>query len=249
MDLQSALRTYSRIRKVFKAAKRSFNHPETLSFLSQFIRHDDLVFDIGANVGDYTSLCLELGAKVVAVEPQPDCVKLLASRFQQNSNFELETMALGNHRGVGLLYLSDVRSPISSMSMDWIKAVKESGRFRHFKWRQTQTVKLACLDDLIKKHGLPSFCKIDVEGYDHEVLCGLNSPIGKLSFEYHVEFFSKFESCIDRLSELGAYTYNFTIGERPRLHLPLWVESSELLDTLRKLSYRTLQGDIYAKLK
>jgi FkbM family methyltransferase len=240
---------YSKVRRVFKVTRKSFSRSETLSFLSQFVSPGNLVFDIGANVGDYTSLCLELGARVVAVEPQPDCVKSLISRCGQNSNLVVEITALGEHRGVGLLYLSDVRSPISSMSIDWIKTVKESGRFKRFEWRQTRTVKLERLEDLIKKYDLPDFCKIDVEGYDHEVLCGLDSPLGSLSFEYHIEFFSKLESCLLRLSELGVYTYNYTVGETPRLHLPSWVESSKLLDIFSKLPYRTLQGDIYAKLK
>ncbi len=249
MDLQSLLRMYSKVRRVFKVTRKSFIRSETLSFLSQFISPGNLVFDIGANVGDYTSLCLELGARVMAVEPQPDCVKSILSRFGQNSNLVVEITALGAHRGVGLLYLSDVRSPISSMSTDWIKTVKESGRFKRFEWRQTQKVKIERLEDLIKKYDLPDFCKIDVEGYDHEVLCGLDSPLGSLSFEYHIEFFSKLESCLFRLSELGVYTYNYTVGETPRLHLPSWVDSSELLDILSKLPYRSLQGDIYAKLK
>ncbi len=40
-------------------------------FYSQFIRPGDLVFDIGANRGDRTEVFVQMGARVVAAEPQP----------------------------------------------------------------------------------------------------------------------------------------------------------------------------------
>lgn len=249
MGLQFLLRHYSRFRRVFKVAKKTFKRSEALSFLGQFVRPNELVFDVGANVGDYSSLCLELGARVVAIEPQKACVSSLMSRFGRNANFVVESIALGDHRGAGLLYLSDVRSPISSMSTDWIRAVKNSGRFKHFEWRQSQEVRLVCLDDVIEKYGVPSFCKIDVEGYDYEVLCGLSKPLEKLSFEYHIEFVSRLESCVDRLEKLGSYKFNYTIGDQTKLNKTSWLRSRELLNEFRGFSYRTLQGDIYACLK
>src|SRR6185312_12022066 len=46
-------------------------------FYGQFVHRGDVVFDIGANVGDYTEAFADLGARVVAVDPNPACAKTL----------------------------------------------------------------------------------------------------------------------------------------------------------------------------
>ena len=43
----------------------------------QFVRPGDLVFDVGAHVGDRIAAFRRLGARVVAVEPQPALVRTL----------------------------------------------------------------------------------------------------------------------------------------------------------------------------
>lgn len=48
-----------------------------LEFYSQFIHPGDLVFDVGANVGNRTKIFLRLGARVVAFEPQASCARVL----------------------------------------------------------------------------------------------------------------------------------------------------------------------------
>ena len=245
MDLQDVLKFYSKFRSVYKAVKRSINSAKLLLFLSEFIQPGDLVFDVGANVGNYVMVCLKLGARVVAIEPQEDCLKSLISRFGKDHRVSIEPVALGEKEGEGLLYLSDVRTPISSMSLDWIEAVKKSGRFSRFEWRGSETVTVKCMENLIEKYGRPSFCKIDAEGYDHEVLMGLNSPLQKLSFEYHIECLSKLEFCLSRLAEFGTYSFNYTIGEQPCFRSSVWLNSTELLQLFQTLSNRTLQGDIY----
>jgi len=246
LDLQDVLGFYSKFRSVYKTVRRSINSPRLLLFLSEFVKPGDLVFDVGANVGNYVMVCLKLGARVVAIEPQEDCVKLLVSRFGRDHRVSIEPVAIGEKEGKGLLYLSDVRTPISSMSRDWIEAVKTSGRFRHLEWRRSQAVAVTCVDNLIEKYGKPSFCKIDAEGYEHEVLMGLNFPLEKLSFEYHIECLSKLEFCLSRLAEFGTYSFNYTIGEQPCFRSSEWLNSTDLLQIFRSLSTRTLQGDIYA---
>jgi len=222
------------------------NRPRLLWLLSEFIKPGDLVFDVGANVGNYVLLSLKLGARVVAIEPQQACMTALISRFGKDPRVSIELVALGEREGNSVIYLSEVRTPISSMSQNWIKAVKRSGRFRCFKWRPFQPVSVTCLDRLIEKYGVPSFCKIDTEGYEHEVLKGLNVPVQKLSFEYHIECLSILESCLNRLAELGTYSFNYTIAEEPRFKSSIWMNSADLLEIFRGVPEKTLQGDIYA---
>ncbi|MGC8657896.1 MAG: FkbM family methyltransferase [Desulfomonilaceae bacterium] len=249
MDLQKVLRSYSKIRAIYKTLRWSLKQPRLISLLSDFVKPGDLVFDVGANVGAYVSIFLRLGAKVVAVEPQQDCLKTLRSKFGNDPRVSIEPVALGSREEQGFIYLSEVRNPISSMSLEWIEAVKRSGRFGFFRWGSPEPVSVTTMDRMISKYGVPSFCKIDAEGYEHQILEGLSVPVERLSFEYHVEYLHKLEPCLTALSDLGAYWFNFTIGQQPLFKSSEWLDAEALLKRLQGLSVRTLQGDIYGTLK
>src|ERR1700677_2231438 len=90
---------------VFNRSKLN-NRRKMRIFYSQYIRPGDLVFDVGANVGVYAEIFSELGAEVVAVEPNPYCCRLL-QRFAQNRNVRIEPRAAGETPGKIALHLSD----------------------------------------------------------------------------------------------------------------------------------------------
>jgi hypothetical protein len=52
------------------------------------------------------------------------------------------------------------------------------------RWDRTVDIRVSTFDDLIGKYGEPAFCKIDVEGYEAEVVRGLSKPLRTLSFGY-----------------------------------------------------------------
>jgi FkbM family methyltransferase len=219
-----------------------------MKFHSQFIHDGDLVFDIGANVGEMTALYLRLGARVVSVEPQEECVRKLQERFGNHPRAHIVPMAVGSTQGEHEMMLSDIRSPLSSMSKQWIDAVRSSGRFPRYKWSKSVSVPVVTLDSLIERFGRPAFCKIDVEGFETETIKGLSIPLESLSFEYHVELLEPAGECIDRLKRLGDYRFNYTIGRRTRWESSSWVSGEEIMCILRALPQKTLQGDVYARL-
>jgi hypothetical protein len=134
------------------------------------------------------------------------------------------------------------------MSEHWITAVRESGRFSHYEWNRSVTVPITTLDSLLQRYGIPEFCKIDVEGFEHEILSGLSVALPFVSFEYHIEFLPSAFHCIQRLENLRKYEFNYTQGNRMRWELQDWVTGETLMKVLRSLPFTTLQGDVYARI-
>ena len=215
-------------------------------FYGRFIKAGDLCFDVGANVGNRTDVFLRLGARVIAVEPQPFCVATLTRRFGGDGRVTLVPKALGRSPGQGQLQVSQAHT-LSSMSADWIRTVKASGRFRDYEWRQKITVPVTTLDELIADYGTPAFCKIDVEGFELPVLQGLSRPLRAVSFELTPEYIDSAIACLTHLASLGPTEFNYSIAETMEMELPQWVDAGTMVQALASLPDRSIFGDIYAR--
>jgi hypothetical protein len=115
-------------------------------------------------------------------------------------------------------------------------------------WDARLDVPVTTLDALIARFGEPAFVKIDVEGYELEVLRGLSRPLRALSFEYVPGAIELALPCLDRLQALGSYQFNVSPGESLRFALPGWVDADPLADWLQRRTVRELPGDVYARL-
>jgi FkbM family methyltransferase len=250
-DYIASLEQLSKKYRVFKPLNTLVNfywqkrhHRSSKLFYSEFIKKGDLCFDVGANLGNRTQLFLELGARVISVEPQPSCLIHLNKLFGKNSNVRIVPKALSEKEGTAILSICEESPILSTMSDKW----QHEGRFsQEFNWSTTQEVPTTTLDSLIEEYGSPVFCKIDVEGFEETVLKGLTKPINFVSFEFTYEFLEDAVKCIDRLTSLGPVKFNFSIGEKMKLYLHDWVTPEELLTKLRSLNNQRLWGDIYAK--
>jgi len=220
-----------------------------LRFYSQFVKEGDLCFDVGANIGNRTEIFLRLGAKVVAVEPQKEPFNILVKRYGKNKNFTGVNKGLDSKDQMAEIHLCSVDG-VSSMSKEWIARVKEKGRFpKEYDWEKAVTVPVTTLDALIKSYGVPAFCKVDVEGYEYQVIQGLSSPIQFMAFEYTQEFIDSTLSVVNYLERLGSYEYNYVEGENTHLALPNWVRHKKILDLLNSLRDHNLSnGDLYCRL-
>ncbi|PZR11681.1 MAG: hypothetical protein DI539_20470, partial [Flavobacterium psychrophilum] len=170
-----------------KGKERFFEEEEVLNkriaFYSSFLKAGDLVFDVGSNMGNRIRPLLSLNLKVVAVEPQAACCAYLRKTF--GDKIILEQKGLGDKEEIKKMYVAEKQNYLSSFSEDWIAKMKEQ-RFQDADWNNVQEVQITTVDNLIARYGTPKFIKIDVEGYELEVLKGLNKPINMMSFEYAV---------------------------------------------------------------
>ena len=218
-------------------------------FYAQFIRPGDLCFDIGAHVGSRIGAWLRIGAQVVAVEPQPACVRLLRRWYGGKTNVTLVASAVGATPGDGVMLVSRRSPTVSTLSPAWVSRVTRLPSFAVHRWDGAVPVTVTTLDELIARYGEPAFCKIDVEGYEPEVLRGLSRPLRCLSYEYIPVAVESALACLDRLSGLGAYEFNASPAETMRFVFPQWVEGAHMAAWLKGLSPDERAGDVYARLR
>ena len=234
-------------RRLARVNPKYIYHKRKMSkFYSQFINTGDLCFDIGANLGNRTEVFLGLGASVVAVEPQESCMQQLHKRYKDNDRVVLIQKALGSSEGQGEMMLSNSHT-LSSMSKGWIESVKHSGRFPSCQWQERISVAITTLDKLIEKYGKPVFCKIDVEGFEYEVIRGLSSSFKFLSFEFTPEFIDSAIKAVKYFSELGKVVFNLSLGETTTFVLPEWIGSDEVCPILLSYQGKPFFGDVYCR--
>src|SRR5438034_8664078 len=138
-----------------------------------FVRPGDLVVDIGAHVGDRVASFRRLGARIVAVEPQPALVKVLSLLYGRDRAVAIEPVAVGRSAGQ-LEFKVNLDNPTASTaSDDFVRAAAGARGWEGQAWTRTIRVPVTTLDALIARHGLPAFIKIDVEGFEAEALWGL----------------------------------------------------------------------------
>jgi FkbM family methyltransferase len=219
------------------------------AFYSTVIQKSDLVFDVGANVGQRTAIFSDLARLVVAFEPQAECLRHLKSRFRFKRNVQLQPVALSDSEGEAVIFQSSSHT-ISSMSEEFVNTVAKTV-FADDTWDQRATINTRTLDQMIALYGMPGFIKIDVEGFEINVLRGLSHPAPFLSFEFIPVAMNEVKKCLARLHEISEdYLYDYCLGEDLEFVLPAHVNYETFVnEIIPRLETAATFGDIYAILK
>ena len=210
--------------------------------LLDFIKPGDIVFDVGCNTGGKTEEFLEKGAQVICVEPQPACVNLLKKKFDHRPDVQIVAKGLAAESGVLTLAICKQANVLSTFSQKW-----KTGRFANYQWDESVEVEMTTLDRLIDAYGRPKYCKIDVEGFEYQVLQGLSQPIEYVSFEFTFEFIDDAKRCISTLQQMGYKDFFVAEGESGKGPFCGWVGPDEIAAYLDGLDSSSLWGDIFAR--
>ena len=209
----------------------------------------DLVFDVGAHLGDRTAAFAALGARVVALEPQPAVRRWLERIVGLSERVTVSGEAVGRTVGTARLAVSKRTPTLSTLADDWRAKMPEANpTFRNVRWEETVEVPVTTLDALIERYGVPRFCKIDVEGYEAEVLAGLSEPVPGLSVEFVSGGLEVAVACVRRLEALGSYEFNAIRGERRTFKFDGWQTGESMARWLRDGAGGASSGDVYARL-
>jgi FkbM family methyltransferase len=217
-------------------------------FYASLIEQNALVFDIGAHVGNRILAVLALGGRCVAVEPQPLFSRLLRILFGNNPRVHLINDAVGGAPGQAQLQISRRHPTVSSLSTQWIDSVQSTQGFQNVSWDRSTRVAVTTLDILIRRFGLPDFCKIDVEGMEAEILAGLSTAVPLIAVEYMPARLDIAHACVQRLCTLGDYRFNLSAGESHCLSLQHWVNAESIGEELQQAARSGRSGDLYARL-
>jgi FkbM family methyltransferase len=213
-----------------------------------FVQRGDLVFDVGAHVGDRIASFRRLGARVIAVEPQPALMTVLRLIYGRKSDVAIEAAAVGSSTGTTKLMINRDNPTVSTASLDFVGAAHGTPGWETQRWTKTVNVPLTTLDALIARHGQPAFIKLDVEGFEAEALAGLTKPVKALSFEFTTIQRDVALACVERCAALGYARFNAALGESQTLQHAGWLDGGTIARWLRELPHETNSGDVYAAL-
>lgn len=234
-----SLRIYYGDRQHGPAMDRLYRH---------FVRPGDLVFDIGAHVGDRVAAFRRLGARVVAVEPQPGPLKTLRLLYGRDPMIAIEAAAVGRQSGSIDLSINLDNPTVSTVSTEFIAAAGGAPGWEGQTWSKRIGVPLTTIDALIARHGTPVFIKVDVEGFEAEALAGLSQPVQALSFEFTLIQREIALACIERCGVLGYARFNAALGESQNFEHDDWIDAPAMSRWLGALPREANSGDVYAGL-
>ena len=183
------------------------------------------VFDVGANVGDKAQVFRELGARVVCVEPDPATADILQYRF--GAAVAVERTAVGERPGTATLHRKSHHG-FNTLSAKWAGAAPDAAVVGSVE------VPVTTLERLAAAHGRPDYVKIDVEGFEREVVAGLAAPVRVLSIESNLPLFrAETDAVLARLADLApGVRFNARPADGPAFVLPEWVDAAGLATIL-----------------
>ena len=142
---------------------------EDMSFLLHFLRPEDLFIDIGANIGSYTILAAGVsGANCISIEPVTQTFDVLYKNILINNLTDSVTaLNIGVGAKKGILSFTKNLDTVNHVILESHK--EQEGELIQ--------VLCECLDILLADKQKPSLLKIDVEGFEQEVINGAQSVL------------------------------------------------------------------------
>ena len=171
----------------------------------------NLIFDIGFNVGEFTQTCFNKykECSVIAVEANPNLCNAVSQHFFTNYNFSLLNNLASNKEGEEIdFYISHNATGVSTASTEFMENSRFTKGSKHLgensiNWAEPIKVQSTTIDAMIERYGMPDLIKIDVEGYEYNVLSGLTQKANDICFEWHEEETDNLYKILEHLQSLG----------------------------------------------
>jgi FkbM family methyltransferase len=171
---------------------------------------------------------------------------VIRALYAGDSDVTLVESACGPAPGHISLHVNSANPTVTTASKDFVRAADGAGGWEGQVWDREIEVPVTTLDALIAAHGTPAFIKIDVEGFEADVLAGLSQPVPALSFEFTTIQRDVAYACLERIAALGNYGFDLALGENHELALTRWVTANDMRRHIAALPHEANSGDVYA---
>lgn len=141
-----------------------------------------ILFDIGANHGKYTDANIKKYSSFVLVEANPMLCQELQLKYKDNPKIIIIN-AIASNKENETFYISNA-DQISTADLAWVN----NSRFtKDYHWQPFQGIQTVSLDTLLQSFPEVTHIKVDVEGYEYNVIQSLHTKVPLLSFEWAEE--------------------------------------------------------------
>jgi FkbM family methyltransferase len=146
--------------------------PPLLSLIDQLVQPNDVVWDVGANIGLFTIASAFKAAsrgQIIAIEPDPFLVQLLqrSVSIQPQISAPIIVLPVGISGSFGFrTFAIAERARANNHLADYTGSTQTGGTRYH------QTIITLTLDQLLEWYPMPKILKIDTEGAEYEILLG-----------------------------------------------------------------------------
>jgi FkbM family methyltransferase len=200
-----------------------------------------LVFDVGANVGQYGKLLRSsgYGGRIISFEPVSSAYTQLSSAAAHDPNWITIPAALGSSKGEATINVN------RNSDMSSLRTLREDHARTHgFEKVGTQPISIVCLDDVFDQYAKATdrvLLKLDVQGYEDEVLKGAASSIARIAaVQTEMSIVPTYigqqnmRAMIDSLNGLGFSLFDLANGFRDLDRRLLEVDGFFARDTLNR---------------
>lgn len=204
-----------------------------------------LIFDIGANIGNYTNTYNKDNNIIVSVEASPHTYNQLKDRFKHFNNITCLNYAICDEN-TDYVTFYDMNGVLSTLDRNWLSS-PESRFYGNIVNAKEIKVKPLSLDKLIDLYGIPDMCKIDVEGAEEKVINSLHHKIPIILFEWASEWKDSIIKCINMLDNLGYTRYHIQREDKYDYHPGSFeLNKEECINIINKSILKVDWGMIWA---